>query len=149
MGCQSCGLKPKPWICEKHKTEQVEHLLGRINDSPAGFVIQDSGERKQFDSGSLRDTSTGKIDWTNVTHGPMLRRWAQDLTNAKTDKYPDAAPGVPNWTLINSREEFIRYRVSAFRHFMSWFFDETDEDHASACFFNINGVEYLKAKGVK
>jgi hypothetical protein len=29
---------------------------------------------------------------------------------------------------------------------MSWFNGETDEDHAAALFFNVNGVEYLKEK---
>lgn len=111
-------------------------------------IVKDSGERKTFSSGSVRDTETGKIKWSRITFGPMLRRWAQHLTTAEV-KYPDVAPGVPNFTLIESEEEYFRYKESAFRHFMSWFFNETDEDHAAATFFNINGVEIIKAKRSK
>lgn len=93
----------------------------------------------------MRDHSTGKLDWTRITYGPMMRRWAQHLTTAEA-KYPDAALGVPNFMLIETDEELFRYKKSAFRHFMSWFYDETDEDHAAAVYFNINGVEIIKDK---
>lgn len=109
------------------------------------FTVKDSGERKQFASGSLRDTTTGKVNWARTAAGPMLRRWAEHLTHAE-EKYPDVAPGVANWTLIETDEELERYRESAFRHFMSWYYGEVDEDHAAAVYFNINGVEYLKQK---
>lgn len=107
--------------------------------------IHDSGKRQVYSSGAMRDPSEGKIDWTRVTFGPLLRRWALHLTKAEA-KYPDAAPGVPNFSLIETKEELLRYKKSAFRHFMSWYFDETDEDHAAATTFNINGVEIIKAK---
>jgi hypothetical protein len=107
--------------------------------------IKDSGKRVVYSSGAMRDPSTGKIDWTRVTFGPLLRRWAMHLTKAEA-KYPDPEPGVPNFSLIKTKEELIRYKKSAFRHFMSWYFDETDEDHAAATTFNINGVEIIKAK---
>lgn len=108
-------------------------------------TIKDSGKRVTYSSGSMRDPGEGKIKWSRITYGPMMRRWAQHLTTAEA-KYPDKAPGVPNFSLIESEEEFFRYKESAFRHFMSWWNDETDEDHASACFFNINGVEIIKDK---
>jgi hypothetical protein len=108
-------------------------------------TIKDSGQRVTYASGSMRDPSTGKIKWSRITFGPMMRRWAQHLTTAEA-KYPDPEPGIPNFTLIETDEEFFRYKESAFRHFMSWFFDEVDEDHAAATFFNINGVEIIKGK---
>jgi hypothetical protein len=111
----------------------------------APLGIKDSGERVTYASGSMRDPSTGKIKWSRITFGPMMRRWATHLTNAEV-KYPDPLPGVPNFTLIETDEEYQRYKESAFRHFMSWFHDEMDEDHASAVFFNINGVEIIKDK---
>lgn len=107
--------------------------------------IHDSGLRQVFSSGAMRDPSTGKIKWSRILFGPMARRWAQHLTTAEA-KYPDAAPGVPNFTLVETKEELLRYKESALRHFMSWYFDESDEDHASAVYFNINGVEIMKAK---
>lgn len=109
------------------------------------FAVKDSGKRLTFKSGSVRDTAEGKIKWSRVTFGPMLRRWAQHLTTAEA-KYPDVSPGVPNFTLIATEEELARYKESAFRHFMSWFYGERDEDHAAAVLFNINGVEIIKDK---
>jgi hypothetical protein len=117
----------------------VENLTG------GPFVVKDSGKRMEFTSGSVRDTAEGKIKWSRITFGPMMRRWAQHLTTAEA-KYPDVSPGVPNFTLISTEEELVRYKESAFRHFMSWFHDEVDEDHASACYFNINGCEIIRDK---
>ena len=151
MSCQPCGCDPEiQWMCQKHYDENL--LLRTLPDStgfseiaPELFTIKDSGVRYTFDSGSLRDTTDDKINWANVANGPMLERWAVHLTNG-AKKYPDTAPGVPNWTLINTEAERIRYRESAFRHFMQWYRGDSDEDHAAAVFFNINGVEYVKGR---
>ena len=107
--------------------------------------IEDSGKRVTYASGSLRDPEEGKIRWSRITFGPMMRRWAQHLTTAMA-KYPDPVPGVPNFTLIKTAEELARYKESAFRHFMDWFEGKENEDHAAAVFFNINGVEIIKDK---
>jgi hypothetical protein len=109
------------------------------------YEVKDSGQRQSFDSGMVRDVTTGKVDWHRVVDGPMLERWAAHLTKAEA-KYPDVAPGVPNWTLAAGDEELARFKASAFRHFMQWFSGDADEDHAAAVFFNLNGAEYVRAK---
>ncbi|MDE2103108.1 MAG: hypothetical protein KGL39_38035 [Patescibacteria group bacterium] len=109
------------------------------------FTIKDSGARQEFRGGMVRDTTEGKIDFLNVRFGPMFKRWAAHLTKGR-EKYPDPAPGVPNWTLAEGVEELHRARQSAARHFEQWLAGETDEDHAAATFFNINVAEYVKAK---
>lgn len=101
--------------------------------------------REQFDSGMVRDTADGKIDIDRVFDGPMVDRWADHVTKAESH-YPDVAPGVPNWTLADGEKELIRFRKSAARHFRQWRRGDTDEDHAAAVFFNINGYEYVKAR---
>lgn len=110
------------------------------------FEVKDSGVRQEFVGGMVRDTQEGKVDWWRVAVGPMLERWAVHLTKGNT-KYPDIKPGVPNWTLAEGDEEYERFRQSAFRHFMQWFNGATDEDHAAAVMFNVNGAEYVKGKG--
>lgn len=109
------------------------------------FAIKDSGARKQFDSGMVRDTDEGKINFLSVRIGPMFARWAAHLTKGRA-KYPDIAPGVPNWSLADGEAELIRARESAARHFESWLNNELDEDHAAGVYFNINLAEYVKAK---
>lgn len=165
MSALFCGCDPEAkHLCAMHRPDDRYKASGVVRteatpwldapvssiDGSAGtiitsYVVKDSGERKQFTSGSLRDTTTGKINWSRVFPGPMLRRWAQHLTTAEA-KYPDVSPGVANWTLIESDEEYHRYKESAFRHFMQWYNDDIDEDHAAACYFNINGVELIKEK---
>jgi len=109
------------------------------------FVVKDSGARQEFASGMVRDTHDGKTDYTRVLEGPMFQRWAEHLTKGAA-KYPDLATGEANWTLADSEAEMRRFRKSAFRHFLQWFRGEIDEDHAAAVFFNLNGVEYVKAR---
>lgn len=112
---------------------------------PSPFIVKDSGARREFESGMVRDTAEGKTNFLNVRFGPMLRRWATHLTKGR-EKYPDPEPGTPNWTLAQGREEFLRAKESAARHFEQWLAGERDEDHAAAVFFNINLAEYVLAK---
>lgn len=109
------------------------------------FVTKDSGKRAEFDSGMVRDTTEGKMQWHRVTEGPMLRRWVE-LLQRGAEKYPDLPTGEANWTLAAGPEEYQRFKESAFRHFMQWFYGEDDEDHAAAVMFNINGAEYVLGK---
>lgn len=109
------------------------------------FVVKDSGERQQFASGMVRDTQKGKMDFTRLLDGPMFDRWAALLAGGEV-KYPDVAPGVPNWTLADGEAEYVRFRKSAFRHLRQWLRGDRDEDHAAAVFFNINGAEYVREK---
>lgn len=106
------------------------------------YEIKDSGERKTFESGMVRDTATGKTEYDRVLDGPMFDRWAEHLTKA-TAKYPDLPDGRPNWTLASGDAEKQRFQKSAFRHFRAWLRGDTDEDHAAAIFFNVNGYEYV------
>ena len=108
------------------------------------FITKDSGERTEFESGMIRDVSDDKTKWHKVADGPMLQRWAELLTRG-AQKYPDDA-GRPNWMKANGFEEYYRFRESAFRHFMDWYYGKQDEDHAAGVLFNINGAEYLRIK---
>jgi len=104
------------------------------------FQVKDSGKREQFESGMMRDTTEGKVDYTLVLDGPMFARWAEHLTKGAV-KYKKR-----NWMQANGQAEYDRFRESAMRHFMQWIEGNTDEDHAAAVFFNINGACYVKDK---
>lgn len=93
-------------------------------------------------SGVNRDTTEGKTDWSLVADGPMLQRWAELLTRAVPSH------GKRNWMLAAAREDYDRFRESAFRHFMDWYLGKRDEDHGAGVFFNINGAEYVRDKMV-
>lgn len=111
-----------------------------LDKEMAEFIIKDSGTRQSFEGGMVRDVADDKIDYSLITDGPMFKRWAIHLTNG-AKKYAKR-----NWMLAQGNEEYSRFKESAFRHFMQWYYDERDEDHASAVFFNLNGAEYIKEK---
>jgi hypothetical protein len=111
------------------------------------FDVKDSGKRETVGSGGMvRDTEDGKVDFTLVLDGPMFERWGAHLTKG-AKKYaarnwmkcvhPDATRGE----LEASAE---RYRRSLARHWVQYMRGDTDEDHAAAVFFNINGLEYVR-----
>ena len=104
------------------------------------FVVKDSGQRQKFESGMVRDTTKGKKDYTLAMDGPMFERWVEHLRKG-AEKYDKR-----NWMKAAGQEELDRFKESAFRHFMAWYYGEVDEDHASGTYFNINGVEYVKKK---
>lgn len=104
------------------------------------FQVKDSGKRQQFESGMVRDVTEGKTDFSLILDGPMFDRWAIHLTKG-AQKYSKR-----NWMLAAGAGEYERFKESALRHFLQWYRGETDEDHAAAVMFNINGAEYVKEK---
>lgn len=120
------------------------------------FTIKDSGKREQFDSGMVRDTASDKLRPDLVRDGPMFQRWVKHLTKG-AQKY-DAR----NWMKASGTAEYDRFLESVDRHYNIWYtyrkyginIEDPDnptteplaEDHASACFFNINATEYLADK---
>jgi len=111
----------------------------------AKWIIKDSGKRKVFKSGMVRDTADDKIEYWRIFIGPLLKRYAAHITKGAA-KYPDPKPGVPNWTRAVGEEELLRFRDSLARHFFQYMNGELDEDHASAVVFNLNGAEYVKER---
>lgn len=108
------------------------------------YTTKDSGERTSFASGMVRDITEGKTRYDliipNDCQDPMFKRWAELMTRG-AEKY-----GSRNWEKASGEEELARFKESAFRHFVQWYLGQTDEDHASAVFFNIQGAEYVKEK---
>lgn len=87
----------------------------------------------------VRNSTEGKVDYTLTRDGPMYERWARHLTKAVP------RTGKRNWLKARTRRDRDRFRESALRHFEQWLAGETDEDHAAAVLFNINGYEYTEA----
>lgn len=103
------------------------------------FVVKDSGERMQYDSGMRRDVQIGKPNYRLIDI-PFLTRIANHLVKG-AEKY-----GRDNWRLANSEEELDRFQDSAFRHLMQYLNGETDEDHMAAVCFNLMAAEHVKRK---
>ena len=92
----------------------------------------------QSASGVRRDTDAGKPQPILCFDGPMFDRWADLLTKGIAHR------GKRNWMNGREQADLERFEESAVRHFRQWLRGDTDEDHAAAVFFNINGFEYVK-----
>jgi len=110
------------------------------------YITKDSGKRQEFNTGMKRDSQEGKprfdlcIAKDLKFDESLFYRWAM-LMGRGAEKYDER-----NWEKANTEEEMSRFKASAFRHFMQWFSNEEDEDHAAAVLFNINAHEYVKTK---
>ena len=103
------------------------------------FITLDSGQRKEFKGGMLRDTDEDKPDYT-LLYLPMVKRWAELMTRG-AKKY-----GRGNWKKASGEEELERFKGSALRHMYQWLEGNIEEDHASAILFNVSGAEYVSQK---
>lgn len=129
-------------VLDKCQGEPWPAAPGRLESATLipQFSVKDSGKREEYESGMVRDTATDKVNVALVLDGPMFWRWAVHLTKGAI-KYAKR-----NWMKAAGEEELERFRESAARHFIQWYNGETDEDHAAAVFFNINGAEYVKGR---
>lgn len=91
-----------------------------------GFVTLDSGQRQEWDTGSVRDTRDGKGRFDLIPTLP-LRRLAC-LYERGAVKYGDR-----NW---QKGQPLMRYVDSAMRHLNALVAGETTEDHAIAVAWN-------------
>ena len=103
------------------------------------FVIKDSGKRKQYPSGAVRDTNEGKIRY-DLLPIECLKRVAEHYTKGAV-KYGDN-----NWKKGIPTEDYIE---RACRHWAEYRLGETEEDHLSAVVFNIFGIIFNEEKGIE
>lgn len=138
------------WLADAGRAKAIRDAVGNGSKSeqkglpPVTFETKDSGERTTFDTGMQRDVTTGKPRFDLVVpegipyDQTMGYRHAM-LMSRGAEKYGDR-----NWEKARTEEELHRFKQSAYRHFMQYYHGETDEDHASAVFFNITGAEFVK-----
>lgn len=135
-------------LCPIHWPPDVNDAPGIVTsqytpatfDMSGTFTVKDSGDRTQFASGMVRDTTAAKIDYSLCLDGPLMERLAAHLTKG-AQKY-----AARNWMLATGQEELERFRTSAARHFMQWWRGDQDEDHFAAVVFNLNGAEYVRER---
>ena len=100
------------------------------------YETKDSGERMEFETGSRRDTQTGKPRYDLI--GPEGLERLAALMARGAEKY-----GENNWRL---GQKASRYYASMFRHMMQWAQGDNTEDHLAAVCFNAFGIMHLEAK---
>lgn len=95
------------------------------------FKVKDSGNRRQFDTGSQRDTVEGKTRVDLVTSPYVMERLGHHSGKGavKYDEW-NWAKGQPNSVYI----------ASAMRHLSSFSGGMIDEDHLAAAIWNLMGI---------
>lgn len=102
-----------------------------------GFVVKDSGQRQNFETGAKRDTQDGKPRFDLVP--PLaLQRVAMHYTNG-AKKYDEH-----NWVKGIPRSRCI---ASALRHLYQLIMGDRTEDHASAVVFNMLCIIHYEEVG--
>ena len=99
------------------------------------MAIKDSGTRREFPTGAVRDMSEGKGDMASLPWEALLRLSVHYQNGCK--KYPrwNYRQGIP----ISS------YLDSACRHLAKYQCGMDDEDHLSAAAFNVLGAMLMEA----
>lgn len=98
------------------------------------FITKDSGQRQEFQTGSLRDTNEGKPRYDLISiHG--LKRLA-DLMARGAKKY-----GERNW---EKGQPVSRFYESLFRHLIAYREGDRSEDHLAAITFNTFGIIHME-----
>ena len=108
------------------------------------FETKDSGKREEFSTGMVRDTQDDKLRYDLLVgldqKDTLFDHWAIVMTNG-AKKY-----NARNWEKACTQEEYERFKASAWRHFIQFMQGDTDEAHAGAVCFNLNGMLYTKEK---
>ena len=108
----------------------IELLLPEPYTQPPTYdKVEDSGERHEFSTGSVRDIREGKGRWDLLPHYPLLRL-AQHYENG-AKKYGDH-----NWKKGQPLSVFISSGMS---HFSKVSDCQKNEDHAAAAAWNVFG----------
>lgn len=96
--------------------------------------VKDSGERHEFETGSVRDTREGKGRYDLITT-IGLHRLARHYENGAR-KY-----GERNW---EKGQPISRYIDSAIRHLYSYLAGDRSEDHLAAAAWNALGAAHTE-----
>jgi hypothetical protein len=96
--------------------------------------IKDSGTRREFNTGAVRDMAEGKGDMVSIPWESILRLSKHYEAGAKKYNRWNFRKGIPVSSFIDS----------ALRHLAKYQCGEDDEDHLSAAAFNILGAMLME-----
>lgn len=98
--------------------------------------LKDSGTRREFDTGAVRDCAEGKGDMFSLPPAAIIRLSKHYELGAKKYTRHNYMKGIP----ISS------FMDSALRHIFKYLDGQRDEDHLSAAAFNILGAMQMEER---
>ena len=97
-------------------------------------MINDSGDRRQFETGAVRDMAEGKGDMASIPWESILRLSRHYEAGAKKYNRWNYRAGIPISSFIDS----------ACRHLAKYQCGRDDEDHLAAAAFNVLGAMLME-----
>ena len=97
--------------------------------------LKDSGTRREFESGAVRDMAEGKGDMVALPNAAILRLSKHYETGAIKYGRWNYTKGIPVSSFLDS----------ALRHLFKYLDGWDDEDHLSAAAFNVLGAMEMEA----
>ena len=115
---------------DPHLQEKIDKLTELVPS------LKDSGERRQFDTGAIRDRAVGKGRY-DLLSTQMLMRLARHY-EAGSIKYSDRnwEKGMPIGVYVDA----------AMRHFIKYIAGWNDEDHLAAVLWNIAAIMFMEER---
>ena len=101
--------------------------------------IKDSGERREFSTGAVRDMQVGKGDMVSLPNAAILRLSKHYEGGALKYGRWNYTKGIPVSSFLDS----------ALRHIFKYLDGWDDEDHLSAAAFNILGAMEMEEKHIE
>ena len=98
------------------------------------FELKDSGHRRKFKSGAVRDRAKGKGRYDLITPFALVR--LADIYEKGAEKYDDR-----NW---EKGMPFTVFIDSALRHIVQYLMGYDDEDHLGQAAWNLFAVMHLE-----
>lgn len=99
-------------------------------------MIKDSGNRREFTSGAVRDIQEGKGDMVSLPNAAILRLSKHYEAGAKKYGRWNYTKGIPVSSFMDS----------ALRHIFKYLDGWDDEDHLAAAAFNVLGAMEMEAR---
>ena len=132
---------PCSWCAVQHPGDDNKPLFWvRRKDAPVHEMerqitaIADSGTRREFDSGAVRDMAEGKGDMASIPWEAILRLSVHYENGAKKYDRWNFRKGIPVSSFIDS----------ACRHLAKYQCGCDDEDHLAAAAFNVLGAMLME-----
>lgn len=129
--CYSEFDAPNDIIAEWHKAIFPEQYPATTSPT-----IKDSGERREFESGAVRDMAAGKGDMVSLPNAAILRL---------SKHYEAGATKYGRWNYLKGLP-VSSFMDSALRHLFKYLDGWDDEDHLAAAAFNVLGAMEMEAK---
>lgn len=120
----------------QERLDQIANMEVPSNGFAKPIILKDSGNRRQFETGAVRDMAEGKGRCDLLPAAALLRLSRHYEAGARKYSARNWEKGIPVSVMIDS----------GMRHLLKYLDGQTDEDHLTAAAWNILGAMWMEEK---